>query len=211
MKEAADHEKIISAFGGKRGVIDIGLPSIAFLIDFNLTKNLNQASLIALLLSALFALIRIIRKETIQHAVSGLVGVAISFLLARHTGKAQDFYLPGLWTNFGYLIAYSFTNLIGWPMIGLLFGPVLGENLAWRRDPARKRAYIRAGWVMAALFGFRLLIQYPLYRAANVNALGTARLVMGYPLFIFFMWIVWQILKRVPVTKILVADEEVKD
>ena len=211
MKESADHEKIISAFGGKRGLIDIGLPSIAFLIDFNLTKNLNQASLIALLLSALFALIRIIRKETIQHAVSGLVGVAISFLLARHTGKAQDFYLPGLWTNFGYLIAYSFTNLIGWPMIGLLFGPVLGENLAWRRDPARKRAYIRAGWVMAALFGFRLLIQYPLYRAANVNALGTARLVMGYPLFIFFMWIVWQILKRVPVTKILVADEEVKD
>jgi len=83
----------------------------------------------------------------------------------------------------------------------LLFLPVLGENFAWRKDPLRKRAYIRAGWIWVALFVSRLLVQYPLYKSNHINWLGTARLVMGTPLFLLVGWATWLVLRKVPTTK----------
>jgi len=91
---------------------------------------------------------------------------------------------------------------VGWPVLGLLLGPVLGENLAWRKNAARKRAYIRAGWLWVALFGSRLLVQYPLYKTNHINWLGTARLVMGTPLFLLVGWGTWLVLRKVPTAKI---------
>ena len=137
-----------------------------------------------------------------QHAISGIAGIAICALLSRHTGKAADFYLPGLITNAVYSVLYAAMNLAGWPLLGLSLGPLLGENLQWRKNPARKSAYVRAGWLWVALFVARLAVQYPLYRAGNLNLLGTARLVMGYPLFIAAGWGTWMILRKVPTVKI---------
>ncbi len=201
-----DRAKIVTALGGKRGLIDSGLPSLLFLIAFNVSHKLNFSIVAALILSALLTVMRLVKRETLQHAISGLVGIAICALLARHSGKAKDFYLPGLITNVGYGILYSFLNLIGWPIMGLILGPLLGENLLWRKDPARRAAYIRAGWLWVALFIARLAVQYPLYRSNQINALGTARLIMGYPLFIAAGWGTWQILRKVPTTKIPTED-----
>jgi Protein of unknown function (DUF3159) len=198
---AQDKEKVIKALGGKRGLIDSGLPALVFLIVFNLSdKNINTAIWAALTLSAVLTFYRLIKRETLQHAFSGLVGVAICALISRRSGNAADFYLPGLWINAGYGALYAFTNLIKWPILGVLLGPILGENFLWRKDPKRLRAYINAGWLWVGLFISRLLVQYPLYESGNINALGTARLLMGYPLFILAAWGSWLILKRVPTT-----------
>jgi len=201
--ESADKDKVVNALGGKKGLIDSGLPSLVFLIVFNLSnQNINTAIYAALSLSIVLTLLRLIKRETLQHAFSGLVGVAICALISRRSGNAADFYLPGLWINAIYGAVYSISNLIKWPIIGLVLGPLLGENLMWRKDPARLRAYVRAGWLWVAMFTARLVIQYPLYASGNVNALGTARLLMGYPLFILTAWGTWQILRKTPTTKI---------
>jgi hypothetical protein len=198
---AQDKEKVIKALGGKRGLIDSGLPALVFLIVFNLSdKNINTAIWAALTLSAVLTFYRLIKRETLQHAFSGLIGVAICALISRRSGNAADFYLPGLWINAGYGALYAFTNLIKWPILGVLLGPILGENFLWRKDPKRLRAYINAGWLWVGLFISRLVVQYPLYESGNINALGTARLLMGYPLFILAAWGSWLILKRVPTT-----------
>lgn len=198
-----DKAKIIGALGGTRGLIDSGLPSLLFLISFNISHNLNTSSIAALILSALLTVLRLARKETLQHAISGIVGIAICVLISRHTGKAADFYLPGLITNAVYGVLYSVANIVGWPLLGLVLGPLLGENLMWRKDPNRKAAYMRAGWLWVALFISRLVVQYPLYKSGNLNLLGTARLVMGYPLFIAAGWGTWMILRKVPTTKVI--------
>lgn len=197
-----DKDKVVSALGGKRGLIDSGLPALFFLLVFNISdQNLNAALWAALTLSVILTALRLIKRETIQHAFSGLVGVAICALFSRRSGNAEDFYLPGLYINAGYAFLYAFTNLIKWPILGIMLGPILGENFLWRKDPARLKAYITAGWLWVAMFLIRLIVQYPLYQSGNVNALGTARLVMGYPLFILTAWGTWQVLKRTPTTK----------
>ncbi|MEY3934777.1 MAG: hypothetical protein RI901_207 [Actinomycetota bacterium] len=190
-----DKDKVLNALGGKRGLIDSGLPSLVFLIVFNISgKDVNAALYAAVALSILLTLLRLLKRETIQHAFSGLIGVGICALISKRTGNAADFYLPGLWINAAYGLLYAITNLVKWPILGVMLGPILGENLLWRKDPARLNAYIKAGWLWVAMFAARLIVQYPLYKSGNINVLGTARLLMGYPLFILTAWGTWQIL-----------------
>jgi hypothetical protein len=103
--ESADKDKVVNALGGKKGLIDSGLPSLVFLVVFNLSdKNINTAIYAALTLSIVLTLLRLIKRETLQHAFSGLVGVGICALISRRSGNAADFYLPGLWINAGYAL-----------------------------------------------------------------------------------------------------------
>jgi hypothetical protein len=198
-----DKDKVLNALGGKKGLIDSGLPSLVFLIVFNLSgKNITSAIYAAIGLSIVLTFIRIVKRETVQHGFSGLIGVGVCAFIARRSGNAADFYLPGLWINAGYALLYALTNLFKWPLLGVVLGPILGENLLWRKDPARLKAYTKAGWLWVGMFAARLIVQYPLYQSGNVNLLGTARLLMGYPLFILTAWGTWLILRKTPTTKI---------
>ena len=198
-----DKDKVLNALGGKKGLVDSGLPSLVFLIVFNLSgKNITSAIYAAIGLSIVLTFIRIVKRETVQHAFSGLIGVGVCAFIARRSGNAADFYLPGLWINAGYALLYALTNLFKWPLLGVVLGPILGENLLWRKDPARLKAYTKAGWLWVGMFAARLIVQYPLYQSGNVNLLGTARLLMGNPLFILTAWGTWLILRNTPTTKI---------
>ncbi len=197
-----DRAKIIAALGGTRGLIDSGVPSILFLVIFNFGHHLHPAIYGSVSLSVLLTIYRLIRKESLQHALSGLFGIAICALFAGHSGKASAFYLPSIYKNIFFLIIYGGANLIRYPLLGLVIGPILGENLEWRKHPARKKVYTQAGWLWAGMFALRIAIQYPLYLANKLNALGIANFFLGYPLYLAVLWGTWQILRRVPAVKI---------
>ena len=201
MEHKDDKAKILDALGGKKGLLDSGLPALLFLIVFNISDDLQVALYGAVGTSIVLTIIRLAMKDTIQHVISGLIGVLFCAYLANRSGNASDFYIPKLLTNLAYGSAYLIANLAGWPVIGVILGPLLGENFMWRKNPQRKRAYIRAGWLWVALFFGRIAVQYPIYKSGNVNLLGTVNLAMGYPLFIATAWGTWMILKKVPTVK----------
>jgi hypothetical protein len=198
MSQHEDREKVLQAFGGKKGLIDSGIPAVIFLVVFNIVDALRPALISAIAVSALLTLIRLARRETVQHAMSGFIGVLICAWFANRTGNASDLYIPKLLTNLGYGTVYLIGNLVGWPIMGLVLGPILGENLKWRNHPERKRAYTLASWLWVAMFFTRIAVQYPIYRTGNVNLLGTVNLAMGYPLFIATAYGTWQIIKNAP-------------
>jgi len=193
-----DRDKVIGALGGTKGLIDSGLPSVLFLIVFNVGKDLKSALIGAVSISVLLAIIRLVKKDTIQHAISGLIGVLICAGFANKSGNPSDFYIPKLLTNLAYGTAYLVANLAGWPILGVIIGPLLGENFLWRKDPVRKRAYIRASWIWVGMFFARIAVQYPIYLSGNVNLLGTVNLLMGYPLFIAAAYLSWLVIKSAP-------------
>ena len=201
MNSAEDRDKVISAFGGKKGLIDSGIPALIFLVIFNVTKDLQSALIASISISALLTVIRLARRDTLQHALSGFIGVLICAWFANRTGNASDLYVPKLLTNLGYGSVYLIANLVGWPVLGLMLGPILGENLSWRNHPERKRAYVQASWLWVAMFFTRIAVQYPIYRSGNVNLLGTVNLAMGYPFFIATAYGSWLIIRRVPTVK----------
>ncbi len=196
-----DKDKVIGAFGGKKGLIDSGVPSIVFLIVFNVTRDLQNALIAAISISAILTIIRLIKRDTIQHSMSGFIGILICAWFANRTGNPSDLYIPKLLTNLGYGTVYLIANLAGWPILGLMLGPILGENLMWRKNPARKKVYIQAGWLWVGMFFTRIAVQYPIYRSGNVNLLGTVNLAMGYPLFLATAYGSWLIIRRVPSVK----------
>jgi hypothetical protein len=193
-----DRDKVVNALGGKKGLIDSGVPSIVFLVVFNISKEVNTAIMSALALSLILAIFRLIKKDTIQHSVSGVIGVLICAYFANKSGNASDFYIPKLLTNLGYGTVYLIANLVGWPILGVVLGPLLGENFTWRNNPARKRMYVKASWIWVAMFFSRIAVQYPIYKSGNVNLLGTVNLAMGYPLFFAAAYGTWLIIKSGP-------------
>jgi hypothetical protein len=201
MSQHEDRDKVLAAFGGKKGLIDSGIPSIIFLITFNVKHDLHSALYASVAVSILLTIIRLAKRDTVQHAFSGLIGALICAWFANRTGNPSDVFLPKLLTNLAYGSAYLIANLAGWPVLGLMLGPILGENLLWRKDPVRKAAYLRAGWLWVGMFFTRIAVQYPIYRSGNVNLLGTVNLAMGYPLFLATAYGSWLILKDVPTTK----------
>jgi intracellular septation protein A len=203
-----DQKKVIDALGGKKGLLDSGLPALVFLVAFNIKHELQTATTAAIIIALVLAILRLVKKDTLQHVISGLIGVVFCAFLARKTGSAVDYYLPGLIINVVYGSVYLIANLAGLPVIGLVLGPILGENLHWRKVAERKSAYIKASWLWVGLFASRLIVQYPLYKSGNLTALGTARLAMGYPLFAAVAWGSWLIIKKVPAA---IAPEKTAD
>lgn len=193
-----DREKVIGALGGTKGLIDSGLPAIVFLVAFNVTDDLRTAIWGALGLSLVLSIYRLARKDTIQHSISGVIGVLICAYFANRSGNATDFYIPKLLTNLGYGTVYLIANLVGWPILGVVLGPLLGENLTWRKNPARKKMYLKASWIWVAMFFSRIVVQYPIYKSGNVNLLGTVNLAMGYPLFFAAGYGTWLVIKSEP-------------
>lgn len=205
-----DKEKIVSAFGGKKGLIDAGFPALVFLISFNITDNLWNSLIASVIISAILTVVRLAMKDTIQHALSGFIGTLISAWFANRTGNPSDVFVPKMLTNLAYGSVYLIANILRWPILGLVLGPILGENLAWRNDPARKAAYIRASWIWVALFFGRLIVQLPIYLSDNVNLLGAVNLAMGYPLFFATVYGSWMVLRGVPTTILPEEDKNFK-
>ena len=55
---------------------------------------------------------------------------------------------------------------------------------SWRRHPGIVRVAARLGWVLVALAAVRLAVQIPLYLQGQVEALGVAKLVLGWPAYL---------------------------
>lgn len=68
----------------------------------------------------------------------------------------------------------------------------------WRHDAGLMRRYAIATWLWIGMFALRLAVQLPLYLTEMVGWLGTARLVMGIPLFAVTLWVTWLLVRRDP-------------
>ena len=196
-----DKAKVLTALGGKKGIIDSTIPSVLFLLTYNITHNLEICLYISLGVAASLMIWRLIKRDSLMHSISGFIGVAFCGWLAWRTGQAKDYFTPSLWKNYAFLLVYLLSILIKWPLIGVVLGPILGENLNWRKNPARLAAYTKATWIWFALFAIRLLVQYPLFKADQLNALGIANIFLGFPLYLATLWGTWMVIKSVPIAK----------
>ena len=159
------------------------MPGLVFLVAFTITRDLTLSLVGALASAAVFTVVRLVQRRPLTQALAGVVGVGISAWLANTTGKAEDFYLPGFFTNAAYILAMVISIAIKWPLAGLLFGFIRNEGLEWRKDPARVKAYRLGTWIIVAVLVLRLVVQVPLYLMGEdgLAALATTRLIMASP------------------------------
>ncbi|MFC1418624.1 DUF3159 domain-containing protein [Streptacidiphilus cavernicola] len=197
--KAAVDTSLIDAFGGVRGMVDMTVPGFVFVLIYTITKDLALSSWSAFGITVLLALVRVARRETLKHAFGGVLGVAIGAFVAMKSGKAEDFYLPSMIYGVVLGLVYLVSVLVRWPLVGMMLGPILGENMTWRtQNPGRLAAYTKATWVWIALFALRAAILFPLYWAHKVTWLGVAKIGLGVPPWLVAIYLSWLILSKAP-------------
>ncbi|KRE78743.1 DUF3159 domain-containing protein [Arthrobacter sp. Soil763] len=191
---------VLKSAGGVQGIAESILPGLVFLIAFTITRELPPALVGALAVAAVFTVVRLVQRKPLTQALAGIAGVGLSAWLANSTGKAEDFYVLGFFTNLGYILAMSISIAVRWPFAGLLFGFIRNEGLEWRKHPARLKAYRIGTWVIISVLALRLLVQVPLYLMGEqgLAGLATTRLIMGAPLYILGMWVAWLLTRPAP-------------
>ena len=173
---------LVESIGGWRGLVDSGLPVVVF-VGVNAAAGLTAAIWAALGVGVLLFVLRLVRKQTVQQAVSGFFGVAVAAFIAARTGEAKGFFLLGIWASFLYAGVFRVSVLARWPLVGVIWEYVDGAgDRAWRRDRRLMRVYTLCTLVWVAVFLSRGLVQRYLYDEDQTGWLAVARLGMGYPL-----------------------------
>lgn len=188
---------LVGALGGIRGLAEAILPGLVFLVVYTFTRELGWALAASLGLAVVFTLVRLFARSQPTQAIAGLIGVAASAALSLWTGRAEDNYVIGFYTNAAYAVAILISLLVRWPLVGLVVGFLMGDGTAWRGDRRKYRAMQFLTVVWLGMFVGRLLVQVPFYYAGNVEALGATRLLMGVPLYALLLVFSWLVVRAV--------------
>mgnify|MGYP000475606484 FL=1 len=141
---------VIDAIGGPRGVIESMLPGVVFVVLFVATSNLNLTIAVSAVLAVLQVIVRLIQRQSVMGAVSGLVAVGICLIWAWQTHEARNYYIFGFITNAGYAALLAVSLIARVPGLGLVVEFIRSlptEHFKawfndWMSDKALKRAYM---------------------------------------------------------------------
>jgi hypothetical protein len=187
--EPAARPAMIQALGGKRGLVDSGLPAVVFVFVNSVVAAFAdrdtglRAALVAAVVCGVGVVgLRLARRETLQQALSGFFALAVAVWFAARSGEARDFFLPGILINVAYGSAFLVSALAARPLVGYVYAAVDGLDRSWREDRRLRRVFAVAtvGW--AAVFAARAAVQGTLYVMDRPGLLAAARLLMGWPL-----------------------------
>ena len=95
-----DRHLVLDQLGGWRGMVDASLPTIAFIVA-NGIGGLTVGIWAAVVAAVLVFLLRLVRRESIQQAISGLFAVGVAVFIAARSGEARDFFVLGIMRNAG--------------------------------------------------------------------------------------------------------------
>lgn len=187
-----------AAVGGPRGIVESVAPACLFLAVFVPTRHLVWALVAACALAAVMALLRLIQRQPLIQALSGLLGVGVSVFLAAWTGRGEDFFVWGLVSSTLFASVLAVSALLRRPLVGVALHMVWSLPSAWWNEPKWQQLVRRCHlltWAWAGLFLLRVGAQFPLWWTGNVAALGVVKLALGLPPFLLLAWVTWLVLR----------------
>lgn len=188
---------VLERIGGVSGLVYASVPTIAYVI-VDAIAGLTAAVVVAVGAGAGLIVMRLLRKEPLQPAVSGLLGVVVAALIAYYTGSAENYFLPGIWLSLAMTAVFTASLIVRRPLIGVAWNLMrsAGPDPAWRSDKTVLHAFDMATLAFAAVFAARFVVQDSLYDAGSAGWLAFARIAMGYPLLALALLVVYWAVRR---------------
>ena len=207
-------------FGGPRDWIDSAAPTAAFMIVLSALRIFEVSNSDALRIGIYCALaaeavvvgIRLVRKETLRHAFSGVFGLLIAIAIVWKTQDARNLVLPGIFVNGFYCVLFLLSVVFRRPLVAVVMRLISDKPKEYHDHPTVRRAYTEATLIWAFAFGLRVVIQESLRRSAPDWVVLLSKLILGYPLFALVIattvaFVKWRT-KDVPVPESAPADEQ---
>jgi Protein of unknown function (DUF3159) len=114
-----DRHLVLEQLGGWRGMVDATLPTVAFIVA-NSLWGLRVGIWSALGAAVLVFALRLLRRESVQQAVSGLIGVGIAVAIAAASGQARDFFVIGILRSTAVGVVLLGSILVRRPLVGVV-------------------------------------------------------------------------------------------
>jgi hypothetical protein len=112
-----DRQMVLDQLGGWRGMLDATVPTVAFIVA-NSIGGMVTGIWAAVGAAVLIFLLRLVRRESVQQAVSGLLGVAIAVAIAAWTGQARNYFVPGIVRNTAIAVVLFVSVALRRPLVG---------------------------------------------------------------------------------------------
>jgi Protein of unknown function (DUF3159) len=174
-------DRVMEQLGGVAGLIYSSVPVLVF-VGTERLLGLAVAAGAALGSAVLILLWRIVRRESLQPAVSGLIGVAVCVLIAYLLGESKGYFLLGIWTSLMWAAVFGVSIVIRRPVVGYIWSWLHGHDRAWRTVRRAVYAFDIATLTWVVVFAARFVVQRVLYDTNHEGWLVVARIAMGWPL-----------------------------
>jgi hypothetical protein len=145
-----DRHLVLEQLGGWRGMVDASLPTVAFIVA-NALDGLRSGIWAALGAALLVFVLRLVRRESVQQAISGLFAVGIAVAIAAASGQARDFFVLGIVRNAAIALVLLGSIPLRRPLIGVIaefLAPSHLGSMAAHRLPGLGRRLERASAVL---------------------------------------------------------------
>ena len=174
-------ERVMAQLGGVPGMIYSSVPVLVF-VGTSRLLGLSAAVGAALGIATLILLWRLIRRDSVEPAVSGLIGVVVCALIAYLLGESKGYFLLGIWTSLLWAAVFAASILVRRPVVGYIWSWLHGHDRAWRDVRRAVYAFDIATLTWVLVFGARFVVQHLLYQSDHTGWLVVARIAMGWPL-----------------------------
>ncbi len=172
---------LLDQLGGAWGLVASVVPVVVF-VAVNPLAGLQPAIWASLGIALALGVWRLVRREALQPAVSGILGVALCAFIAYRTGEARGFFLYGIWYSLVAGVALMVSVVVRRPLVGVLWSVLNGSGYGWRTNRRARFAFDVATVVWGVVLLARFVVQRYLYDLQQTDLLGLARLLMGLPL-----------------------------
>ena len=187
--EPVSTRTVLDRLGGRQGLVDGAVPPLVF-VAANAVAGLaglgGRAVLVATgaaaTTAAALAALRVVEGRSLAGVLRGLAGLVVAVAVALWTGRARDFFLPGIYVDGFYAVALAASALVGHPAVGHAYAALFRLRRRWRDDRRLRRVMAVATWGWALVYALRTAVQLALYRTDEPELLALAKLALGWPL-----------------------------
>lgn len=194
---AADTSLLAEALGGWRGMVDSGLPTVVFIVALGVTgRDVSLSAVSAVSAGVALAVVRALRRQSLQQVLSGFVGLALSAFLAVRSGRSENFFVIGIVQNAIWAAACLASIAVRRPLLGYVVSALRGLPQTWRTDTVLARRYSAVTWLWTLVFTGRVAVTLPLYLSGQLAWLATAKILLGWPLYALAAFVTYRVVSR---------------
>jgi hypothetical protein len=173
-------EELRTVLAGRSNLLDSIVPPLAFVVANNLS-GFTVAAWSAVGVALAFLAYRLLRRQRLAYAAGGIGGVVLAIVLARLLGRAEGYFLPGIFSGGLTVLACLVSVIARRPLVAWTSFVTRRWPLPWYWHPSVRPAYSEVTLIWAVFFALRLGVQWALFRGAAAGLLGIVQLLTGWP------------------------------
>jgi hypothetical protein len=181
--------------GRRSSLLDAVVGPVVFAI-VNAARGTTEAVVAGLAIAVVVVAYRLVRRNDVTYALGGVGGTLVASGLVLFTGRAEDYFLPGIIGGAFASLAMIVSNVMRRPLVALTSSVVRSWPMGWYLHRQVRPAYSFATWMWAGFFAVRAGIQYVLYLDGSVGTLAAVRVATGWPALVVLLVITYVLGRR---------------